>query len=78
MASGELGPQIRIVDSARKQGGKNIRPWMWSRCRWVSRMLIRGMSGGSEKPSVRMPVPASRIRVSPLESVTSTQEVLPP
>ena len=41
-------------------------------------MLIRGRSGGSENPSVRIPVPASRISVSPDESVSSTQEVLPP
>jgi len=36
-ASGDDGPQIVILDSDRKQGAKNIRPCMWSRCRWVRR-----------------------------------------
>jgi hypothetical protein len=77
-ASGDAGPQIVIRDSDRKQGGKNISPWMWSRWRWVSRMLIFGIVAARANPRVRIPVPASRITVSPSESVTWTHEVLPP
>jgi hypothetical protein len=77
-ASGEAGPQIVIRESLRKQGGKNISPWMWSRCRWVSRMLMFGIPAASANPRVRIPVPASRISTSPSESVSATQEVLPP
>ena len=41
-------------------------PWMWSRCRWVSRMFTVAMDPVRSRPSVRMPVPASRITCSPL------------
>src|SRR3954453_11722948 len=44
-ASGEAGPQIVMSASERKQGGKNIRPWMWSRCRWGGRRLRWGEEG---------------------------------
>jgi len=67
-----------IRESVLKQGGKNIRPWMWSRWRWVSRMLMFGIPDERANPSARIPVPASRIRVSPSDSVSWTQEVLPP
>jgi hypothetical protein len=77
-ASGDDGPQIVISESERKQGAKNIRPWMWSRWRWVSRMLILGSLAAMPTPSDLIPVPASMIRVDPSESSSSTQEVLPP
>ena len=59
LASGEAGPQITISACVRKSGAKKARPWMWSRCRWVSSRLIRVGSSGSARPRPRMPVPAS-------------------
>ena len=67
-----------ISDSGLNSGAKNIRPWMWSRCRCVRRMWIGRSTRGSANPRLRIPVPASRIRVLPSDSVTSTHEVLPP
>jgi hypothetical protein len=67
-----------ISDSETKHGAKNIRPWMWSRCRWVRRMLIFGSFFAIPTPRLRIPVPASMIRVEPSDRVSSTQEVLPP
>jgi hypothetical protein len=60
------------------QGAKNISPWMWSRCKWVSRMSIRRALAASLSPRLRMPEPASSTRSLPSESVTWRQEVLPP
>jgi hypothetical protein len=77
-ASGASGPQITISELGRKAGAKNSSPWMWSTCRWVSRMLIRAPSWVSVSPRLRMPVPASSTMMVPSLSVTWTQEVLPP
>ena len=77
-ASGAAGPQTTISDVGRKAGAKNTSPWMWSMWRWVRRMLMRVPSAASASPRLRIPVPASSERIVPSESVTWTQEVLPP
>jgi hypothetical protein len=64
--------------SGRKAGAKNIRPWMWSRWRWVRRMWSGSSHFAIASPRVRMPVPASRTKVVPSSRVTCTQLVLPP
>src|SRR5438876_1215099 len=58
-------------------GPKKPRPWMWSRCRWVSRMSTRS-SCPSERPSAAIPVPASSTTRLPSRVRTDTQLVLPP
>ena len=42
------------------------------------RMLTFGSFAAIPTPRLRMPVPASMIKVEPSESSSSTQEVLPP
>jgi hypothetical protein len=44
----------------------------------VGEQSIRRGRAASLSPSVRMPEPASSTRTAPSESVTSTQEILPP
>lgn len=45
-----------------EEGAKNNSPWMWSRCRWVSRMSMRrALSGWSRGPGWE----PSRVRPTP-------------
>ena len=74
----DLGPQTSISVSGRKAGAKNIRPWMWSRWRWVSRRLMCGTFPARVSPRLRIPVPASSTITVPSDSVTWTHDVLPP
>src|SRR5215217_2036 len=74
---GTGGPQITISVSGRKKGAKKSSPWMWSRCRCVSRMWMRSTSAHDD-PRSRIPLPASSTSTLPSDSVTSTHEVLPP
>src|SRR5882724_10884740 len=71
----------RIRLFAAKAGAKNGRPWIWSQCVWEMRMLASiGREPNSfvkSAPRLRIPVPASRIRIS-LPARTSIHEVLPP
>ena len=60
---------------------KNGNPWMWSQCVWLmNRWTVRVRPRNScarERPSSRMPVPASKIRMS-WPDRSSTQAVFPP
>src|SRR5262249_55150227 len=57
---------------------KNIRPWMWSRCRCVRRMCTLRTRPASAIPNALIPVPASRITSVPSPAVTCTHDVFPP
>ena len=65
-ASGAAGPQTTTSASGLNIGAKNISPWMWSRCRWVSRMWIGPVGLGHAQPErAGCPVPASSTSVEP-------------
>jgi hypothetical protein len=62
-----------------KAGGKKGKPEMWSQWVWLRKMwATTGCSAISDRPSSRMPVPASMMKRSPSRVRTSTQEQLPP
>ena len=65
------GPQMWISRPGSCSGGKNPSPWMWSMCRWVSRMSSRRTLAGRSAASRRIPVPASRISTVPAGPSTS-------
>ena len=59
---------------------KNGRPWVWSQCRWPSRIVPSNGSPSSRPVTARRPVPASSTSVGRRSSPrqTATHEVLPP
>src|SRR2546429_352532 len=75
------GATERLVFRGSNAGAKKGKPWMWSQCVWLKRMLaLTGATGGamSASPSGRAPVPQSKMKMCPSAVRTSTHEVLPP
>src|SRR5688572_29467184 len=79
LKTGDGGPQMSIATPSIHSGAKKRRPSRWSRWRWVrNRSRCRMPRPARSSPTPRAPVPASKTRVAPFSSVTSTHEVLPP
>ena len=74
------GISRRTSASGRSPAAKNGRPWVWSQCRWPSRIVPRNGSPSSRVVSRRKPVPASSTSVGTSASswAMATHDVWPP